>query len=240
MFHDGGVPYYFLAVFLLKTPTPFLALLGARAGDQIVRRDPELRTAALLLLPVLLWFLVMTTTAYQYGVRYILPVYPLLFVYASGIVSSRFFARPAVRIAVVVLAVSFAAASLRAHPHYLPYFNVLAGGPERGIDWLDDANVDWGQDLPLLARWLDERGITDATIAPMAWYDPALYGVRGRVVSTPEMFRLLTGPDAPPGVYAVSAHVLTRGRFDLSAPIDPLSDLEPAAVLGYSIYVFER
>ena len=28
-FHAGGVPYYFIAVFLLKTPTPFLALLGA-------------------------------------------------------------------------------------------------------------------------------------------------------------------------------------------------------------------
>lgn len=239
-FHEGGVPYYFLAVFLLKTPTPFLALLVARVGEQVVRRDPEPRSAALLLLPVLLWFLVMTATAFQYGLRYILPIYPLLFVYASGIVSSRVFARPALRVAVLALAVSFAAASLRAHPHYLPYFNILAGGPERGIDWLDDANVDWGQDLPLLARWLDERGITDATIAPMAWYDPALYGVRGRVVSSPEMFRLLTGLDGPPGVYAASAHVLTRGRLDPSAPIDPLSDLVPVAVLGYSIYVFER
>ena len=239
-FHPGGVPYYFVAVFLLKTPTAFLALLAVRAGDQIVRRDTEPKSAALLLLPVLLWFAVITATAFQFGVRYILPVYPLLFVYASGIVSSRVFDGREARLGVLALVVAFAAASLRAHPHYLPYFNLLAGGPERGIDWLDDSNVDWGQDLPLLARWLDERGVTDATVAPMAWYDPGLYGVRGRFVSAPEMLRLLSDPDAPPGVYAASAHLLTRGRFDPSAPVDPLSDLEPVAVLGHSIWIFER
>lgn len=239
-FHAGGVPYYFVAVFLLKTPTPFLALLGLRAADQIVRRDPEPATSALLLAPALLWMAVVSTQAFPYGVRYILPIYPLLFVYAAGIAGSPRFERRWTRAGVVALGVLFVASSLRAHPHYLPYFNALAGGPERGIHWLDDSNVDWGQDLPLLARWLDERGVEDVTIAPMAWYDPALYGVRGRRVSPPEMLRLLTDPAAPPGVYAVSAHLLTRVRFDPSAPVDPLEDLEPVAILGHSIYVFER
>jgi hypothetical protein len=76
------------------------------------------------------------------------------------------------------------------------------------------------------------------TPAVQAWYDPAIYGVRGRWAGAAESVRLLGGPSPPPGVYAVSAHLLTRGRFDPSAPIDPLSDLAPVAVLGHSIYVY--
>ena len=239
-FHAGGVPYYFVAAFLLKTPTAFLILLAIRATDQLVRRDFDLHTALLLLAPALLWLVVISATALPFGVRYILPVYPLLFVYTAGIVSSPTFARPWMKGGVVVLGLAFAGASLRAHPHYLPYFNMLAGGPEHGIDWLDDSNVDWGQDLPLLAEWLDERGVTDATIAPMGWYDPGLYGVRGHVVEPAEMLRLLTDPGSPPGVYAASAHLLTRARFDPAAAIDPLRDLAPVAILGHSIYVFEK
>jgi hypothetical protein len=59
-------------------------------------------------------------------------------------------------------------------------------------------------------------------------------------VGPAEILTLLTDPDAPPGVYAVSAHLLTRGRYDPSAAIDPLRDLRPVAILGHSIYVYER
>lgn len=239
-FHPDGVPYYFVAAFLLKTPSAFLALLLLRVGDQAARRDADPDGALYLILPSLLWLAVISATALQFGVRYILPIYPLLFVHASGLLASPTFRHRAVRVGVGALAVAFAAGSLRAHPDYLPYFNVLAGGPARGIEWLDDSNVDWGQDLPLLAEYLRARGIEDATVAPMGWYDPALYGVVGRVVGPGEMLRLLADPDAPHGVYAVSAHLLTRGRFDPSAAIDPLSDLAPVAILGHSLYVFER
>jgi hypothetical protein len=60
------------------------------------------------------------------------------------------------------------------------------------------------------------------------------------VVEPAEMLRLLTDPDSPPGVYAASAHLLTRARFDPAAVIDPLRDLVPVAILGHSIYVFEK
>lgn len=239
-FHDGAVPWYFAAAFLLKAPTAFLVLLGLRAADQIVRRDADLPGTLHLLLPALVWLVAMTLTALPFGIRYVLPIYPLLFVYASGLVASPYLPGHRVRPWVVAgLAGLFALSSLWARPHYLPYFNALAGGPDRGIEWLDDSNVDWGQDLPALREWLDERGITDATVVPMALYDPALYGVRGRVRGPAEVLSLLTAPDPPPGVYAISAHLLTRARWSGPPLVDPLRDIEPAAVLGHSIYVFD-
>jgi hypothetical protein len=45
----------------------------------------------------------------------------------------------------------------RIHPHYLAYFNELSGGPSKGYLHLSDSNVDWGQDLPSLAKWLRDH-----------------------------------------------------------------------------------
>ena len=238
VFHDGRVPHYFVAAFALKTPLAFLLLLAARAGLNL-KRSEELPALRLLLLsPVALWVAVVSWRAFQLGLRYILPVYPLLFVYAAGIVATPSFKRRWVRLAVAGLTGWFVASSLRAHPHYLPYFNELAGGPENGIHWLDDSNVDWGQDLVLLRDFIAAAGIEDLNVTPMAEYDPSLYGIRGEVLPPHVVVPLLSRPNPPPGVYAVSAHVLNRARLDPSAPVDPLTDLEPVVVLGHSIYVF--
>ena len=42
-------------------------------------------------------------------------------------------------------------------PHYLSYFNFLAGGPAGGHRHLIDSNLDWGQDLFELRRWLERN-----------------------------------------------------------------------------------
>ena len=49
--------------------------------------------------------------------------------------------------------------SVKTYPDYLTYFNEIVGGPKKGIDYLDDSNIDWGQDLKRLKGFLDKRGI---------------------------------------------------------------------------------
>ncbi|NNF14368.1 MAG: phospholipid carrier-dependent glycosyltransferase [Gemmatimonadetes bacterium] len=238
-FHPDGLWYYFVAAFVLKAPTAFLLLLALRIGEQVSRRGVDLDEALYLWLPAVVWVVAMTATALQFGIRYILPVYPLLFIYVSGIAASPFYLGPVRRATVFVLTGLFVVGSLRAHPHYIPFFNALAGGPANGIEWLDDSNVDWGQDLPLLRDWLEANEIDDATLVPMAFYDPALYGVPGTVVPPEVALPVLASPDPEPGIYAVSAHLLTRVRWGGQPAIDPLRDLEPRVVLGHSIWVFD-
>lgn len=238
-FHPDGLWYYFVAAFALKAPTPLLLLLALRIGEQAHRRRFDPDEALYLWLPVVVWTVAMTVSALQFGIRYILPVYPLLFVYVSGLAASPFYLGRLRRAVVAALTALFVAASLRAHPHYIPFFNVLAGGPEHGIEWLDDSNVDWGQDLPLLREWLQVNEIDDATVVPMALYDPALYDVPGTVVPPEVVLPVLASPDPQPGVYAVSAHLLTRVRWSGQPSVDPIRDLQPRVVLGHSIWVFD-
>lgn len=236
-FYDHHLWYYFLAAFALKTPLPLLVLLGLRVAFH--RSGETWADRALLFGPVAVWLLVISWRAFQIGLRYILPIYPFLFVYAAGLLAAPRFRERRARLAVAALVAWLAASSLRAFPDYLPYFNELGGGPARGIEWLDDSNVDWGQDLPALRAFLAESGITDARVTGMALYDPALYGIPGEYVRPEVMVPTLAHDDPPPGVYAVSAHLLNRAKLHRTMTVDPLRDLEPIAVLGHTIYVFD-
>ena len=125
------------------------------------------------------------------------------------------------------------------HPDYLAYFNWASGGPDRGSEHLIDSNLDWGQDLVKLDRWLRaNRPGRKVGLAYFGQINPSLSEAPGRGVrvvpaaglpgaerSTPmgDPARQLVGP-APrltPGLYAVSASVV-RGlpwRFYDSASL---------------------
>jgi hypothetical protein len=59
----------------------------------------------------------------------------------------------------VLLFTWYAASAALIFPYHLSYFNELAGGPANADKILVDSNLDWGQDLPALRAWMDERGI---------------------------------------------------------------------------------
>lgn len=46
------------------------------------------------------------------------------------------------------------ASTLKAFPHHLAYFNEAAGGPETGHEHLLGSNLDWGQDVLFLNKWI--------------------------------------------------------------------------------------
>ena len=62
---------------------------------------------------------------------------------------------------------------------YLAYFNELAGGPRNGYRSLVDSNLDWGQDLRNLKRWLREREIEEPiNLCYFGMADPRFYQIR--------------------------------------------------------------
>ena len=132
---------------------------------------------------------------------------------------------------------------LRIHPHELPYFNAIAGGPERGRLALSDSNVDWGLDLKRLASELARRRVTDPTIVYFGG-DDVLYRtgvpdfaaeprVRGRLVAI-SAFQLAVGPEFHEyhGEKAIAA-ALRRLREEIEARGRPVGRV------GHSIYLFE-
>ena len=76
-----------------------------------------------------------------------------------------------------VLAAWTIVGSLLAWPDYLAYFNEFIGGPRNGYHWLGDSNVDWGQDLKGLKRFMVQHGIDRIGLSYFGTADPAHYGI---------------------------------------------------------------
>ncbi len=146
----GGWWYYYLVAFLIKTPLAFLFILGMRL---IFTRFKEKATQAVsyyLLIPAVTVFALASYARVNIGIRHILPVYPFLFVWASGVASSRSKRLPAF---LLLLLGWYVVSSVVIFPHYLAYFNEAVGGPRNGYKHLIDSNLDWGQDDKLLTRY---------------------------------------------------------------------------------------
>ena len=126
---------------------PFAGSRQLGSAPQSSIRNSQLSIGLSLFLPVVVLFGIATFSNMQLGIRYVLPLIPVLAMVAGraadwvtgrGVLSRRLAA---------VAATLLLASALRFHPHHLAYFNELAGGPVGGRNHLVDSNLDWGQDL---------------------------------------------------------------------------------------------
>jgi 4-amino-4-deoxy-L-arabinose transferase-like glycosyltransferase len=245
-----GFPSYFFVAFALKSTLAFLAVT-LLAVVFFFRRPSQFREEGrLFLLPVAVLFLASVGSAYNIGIRHMLPVYPFLALAGAAVFArlsenhagGRWPRRPAA-VVLALLPLLSGYELLRIHPHELSYFNPLSGGPERGRWILSDSNVDWGLDLKRLAAELSRRRVTDPTIVYFGG-DDVLYrtGVpdflaesraRGSLVAIsafyfavgPELQEYYGAPVLAAKLRRLITEIRTRGR--------------PAGRVGYSIDLFE-
>lgn len=155
--HDGPVWHYYLAALGMKVPLGTLALVAAAALRTVLprRRIAISRTDLALVAPPIAVLTVASAFAVFNHVRYVLPVLPFAFVWASQVASVATTRARAWRAFAIGAWLLSLASSLACWPHSLSYFNELAGGPAKGRLRLIDSNVDWGQDLLYLKQWYD-------------------------------------------------------------------------------------
>jgi dolichyl-phosphate-mannose-protein mannosyltransferase len=237
-FHIGGVWWYALFAWLIKTPLPTMALIGL--GAALSLRDRRVRRDALefLLVPAAIYAGAVCAMTANLGVRYMIPVTVFLLV-AAGAAFRWLAASKRGRLAGVVLGLWLVVSVGRAAPHFIAYFNETIGGPENAPAVIHDSNVDWGQDLKRLARYQKEHDIPEIVLYYWGGAHPALYGVR---------YRVMTGDMAaadrpPPGVYAISVNNLVDMKKSVVlGGADPRTDwlarFKPADRVGYSIYIY--
>jgi 4-amino-4-deoxy-L-arabinose transferase-like glycosyltransferase len=271
---NTGFWYYFPVTFLVKTPVALILfiLLG---GALLRRYGAGLAAEGLLLLPAGFYFLYSMTTNMNIGNRHILPIYPFLIVFAAK--TARAFdelapsaargaakkeagwrqklASPrALTLACAVLLLWQAAAVAFVYPHFLSYFNEIAGGPSNGHRWLVDSNLDWGQDLKGLANYRRQHPDEPLYLCYFGSGNPDYYGLGAKLLPGWPMYRVaeFRGPgytrfdDIPPGATVAVSATYLRGVYlnDVVAPgvtrfLDRLKRLEPVDRVGYSIFIYK-
>jgi hypothetical protein len=235
-FKQGGWWYYFLLAFLFKTPVPTLIAIVLSAALLWRYRAPHPLAEITLLLPIVVFTVATSMLADNLGIRYLMPVYPLVFVFVSRLAKALPTSLIA-RVVAVMLGLWYAGGAIAIFPDQLAYFNELASGPKNGHRYLDDSNIDWGQDLKRLKHYMSEEGIERIHLRYGRNTSPEYYGIQALPVSDEQWAR-----ERPPGYYAFGAQQLIRGelyREQHGLATDWLNRYEPVARIGFSLYVFE-
>jgi hypothetical protein len=239
-FSQSGWWYYHPFTLLVKLTLPELVLLvGATATA--AARDIN-KTEWEILFPALAYLGVSMTGSLNVGIRYLLPIVPLFFLFAArrGLVTARpGWLRYVLSGGIVIWQVS---TSLFAYPDYLAFFNVATGGPDYGYHLLADSNLDWGQDLPGLAQYLKRHDISQVYLSYFGHDDPAYYGINA--INLPGWPPDQGGPtfypmNPQPGIYAISASNLAGVQLLDQDTFGYFRAREPIANIGHSILIYQ-
>ncbi|HUQ91807.1 MAG TPA: glycosyltransferase family 39 protein [Bryobacteraceae bacterium] len=240
--YPWGSRAYFAIGALVKSPEVLLVLLltGIVFLARQFRQKALTLADAFWLLPGALYFSLASLSSLQLGFRLILPCLPFAILLCGA--PLRLLEKH--RWPLLLIATVLIAPLVVYYPNYLPYFNYVSGGAANGLRYLSDSNLDWGQGLRELRRYVNENRIEQFSLSYMGsdsvtaylrpefyhWIDPPF---SGRPIST-----MLYTP--PPGVYAISATLLTGQYFE-----EPYRDFyrafresKPIAYAGYSIYIY--
>ena len=229
-----GDPAYFPVAFAVKSTEVTLPgiLLGLALLPRLWRRHGLLICFTLLAYPIFYFALSMAGNI-NIGVRHLLPIYPFLFAIIAAAIATL--PRAASLTATAIIAIGLLAANSTIYPDYLAYFNQFAGGPEGGTRYLLDSNVDWGQDVKKLRRYMDSHAIPLVQFAYFGMADLDYYGIRHGG---------LPGADEPREIdkldnwVAISVTNLYDVYFD-KPTFSWLQRFQPAARIGWSIYVYD-
>ncbi len=248
--------YYYLIGFLVKEPIGFQLILYVSIAQGLWnwRRWTQaslVKWSSVIVPPLTVFVIVSGQTGFNSHMRYVLPAYPFLFIIAARTVMLGKFWK---WFSYACLTWQAAAAMWFA-PHWMSYFNELAGGPKNGHTWLVDSNIDWGQDILSLTHWQKtNREAIPLNFVGLTTFDPADIGLRYQlpapfVKGKPEITSKegLRGPQ--PGWSAVSVCALKgmellvpEGNGEWSSSTENftyfLDNFEPVEMIGYSIYIY--
>ncbi len=227
---DHGWWHYYLYALLIKTPLGTLGLFVLAIFCTLFIRsvNSSWRDEMVILLPgVVILAFVSSQTGFSVHSRYVIPALPFFFIWMSKVgkaISWRI--RPVFSTLAITCLIWSIGSSLSVYPHSISYFNELVGGPKNGAKHLLDSNIDWGQDLFYLEKWCKAHPeVTEIKCAVWGSYplDQTSIPDTGMPPAQPE-----------PGWYALSVNYL----YDREKQYRYFLELEPVAIIGYSIYVY--
>ena len=158
-----GIWYYFPVVLSVKTPIAMLLLV---AGGLIYgwRKRLPLSTPVALAAGILM---VAMMSSINIGVRHVLPIYTAFSV-IGGVAAAEIMRRSLWRSTGILALFGWMAVSGAAqHPDYIAYANEFAGDHPENVT--AESDLDWGQDMKLVAAFLARHGATHVAFTPYCY-----------------------------------------------------------------------
>jgi len=235
---------YFPLLYLLKVPIAFHVLtICAVAFFLVSKRKPKFPEVSLFVFIAIYWGITLLGSL-NIGIRHLLPIFPLTIILVANEISKKLTA-PWLRTkyGLLSLLLFWQAISVFSHfPHFIPYYNEFAGGPDKGYVYAVDSNLDWGQDLKRLEKWIGENNVEKIYLHYFGGADTDYYlGDKFEPwweTRSPEEIKR-------PAYLAVSATILQGGQAIPGAGFSSQTDYynwlnreELVGKAGYSIFIY--
>ncbi len=262
-----GSHLYFPVVYFIKEPLAWWALVVIALlflGTQLQRPSREtfhrvsafiknhLAEFAMILWLIIYWAASINSTL-NIGVRHLLPTYPFAILLVSGLIArvgqkvkakSKKFSVTFMVVLAILLG-SYVSENLDVYPFYLTYFNQTVGGSAGGYEYVNDSNLDWGQDLRRLADWVKQNNIPRIETDYFGWADPVYY--MGQTYEQLWSSKYRDAQDFKSrndtnGWIAISATFLkgSEGSPEFPKPVNYtwLESFKPVTIVGNSIFIY--
>jgi len=190
---DCFTGYYFWA-YLFKVPIAIQLFLLLSIFFYIIniRKFNFTKNEVFLWIPIILFSIYINFfPSIQSGLRYSLPIFPLLLIFTGSLLKDWSKFRLPSKLGVSAIAIYLIISILSYYPHYLCYFNELVWDRRQAYKILSDSNLRWGQNRWYLQQYLDSH--PDAILFPGKPRAGTLVVGAGRLVGIfhPEEYRWL-------------------------------------------------
>jgi hypothetical protein len=220
-----------------------LAPVLVRFAPIVLRSNVDALTwpAICLTAPVAIYGGMAMSSNFNLGIRHVLPVLPFLHL-GLGLFVARMLWKWRKLGALLAggFGIALAIESCAAWPNYIAFFNVPAGGTRGGIFHLSDSNLDWGQDLKLLAEWQKTHKEKPLYLCYFGVADPEYYGIVRTEMPGGYIFAPQQTMPQKACVIAISA-TNYQGTYipNLRETYKLLRSCEPREVLGGTIFLYD-
>lgn len=160
---ERGVWYGMLGAVAVKTPIPLILLfiVGLCTSGKLAEFKKR-RLSLFVTIPIII-LTVSIGLGFAPLVRFALPMYPFVAIVAGA--SINYARTRRMRSLLVILLLWYAWGTIGQYPHFISYANALGGPREKRYQILYDSNLDWGQALPDLARYVQTQKIGNVTLS---------------------------------------------------------------------------
>jgi len=243
---DYGWWYYFPIAFLVKTQTALFSLLLLLLLTQSIyitrKKYYKPLRSIFFRIPFHIYVIVITIAVYaafsltgylNIGVRHIIPLYPFIYVSLGSLAVSKFYSfKKSKAVIVGTLLLYYISSPFIIYPHFLAYFNDISGGPTNGPSYLVDSNIDWGQDVKKLQKYLRKNNISYVCMSYFGQTKLEYYDIDFRYLPQNPRVSVIKNLNC---VVAISVTSLYSKKGEFAW----LKEFTPTDKIGYSIYIYD-
>jgi tetratricopeptide (TPR) repeat protein len=237
-----GFMLYYPVSLILKTPVPILLLVLYSVYLFIKQKKHKDIAPLLVFTGIVLFIGAAMYSKLNLGIRYILPVYPLAYIFIVSVNKES-----SLKKVVYPLAGLLIISNVLIHPYYQSYFNLLIGKNTGAYKYFVDSSLDWGQDLKYLAQYLKKEGNPELTLAYFGTADPKYYGVQyqnlvcdGLDQAEIEDADMHINSDNPAKEYLVVSATCRAGvDYPNHKWFEFLNNVPPIKVIGNTVFVYD-